>query len=144
MGDRSNVFKSPIRQQIAGKQTLLQSDLLGVSGRSASFLTSNWLRDLGGPFRWPKAAACQTRKRAVPAGQNATEFIQTALATAALPVRLSDILLRNARETGRGGQAGHQIHPIEVDHFVLGALVGEASKRFEDILDSSSGQEMKL
>jgi hypothetical protein len=128
MGYRSNVFETPIRLQTAIKQALLQSDLLGVSCRSASFLTSDWLRDLGGPLCWPKAAARQTRARAIPAGQNATEFIQTALATTALPVCLRDLLLRNAGETGRCCHARHQVHPIEIDHFVLGTLVGEAPK----------------
>ena len=112
--------------------------------RRASFLSWDWLRDFGSFLRWSKATARQTSARAVPAGQNATEFIQTPLASSVLPIALCDLLLRHAGETGRDSHAGHQVHPIEVDHFVLGTFVGEAAKRLEDVLDSSEGLRMKL
>jgi hypothetical protein len=137
MRERSDGLEAPVGLQGAVEQALLQSYLLGVSRRSARLLSCDWPRDCGRPLGGSIATNGQTSPCAVPSGEGFPELIQAALAAKVLPVRGSDLLLRNAGKTGRGGHAGHQVHPGEVEDIVLGTFVCQTAQRLENILDSS-------
>jgi hypothetical protein len=136
MSDRCDGLKASIGQQSAIEQALLQSDLLGVSRRSACLLPSDWPRDLRRRRAGSVATARQPSPGGVPSGKDFPELGQAALTTSALPILSSDLLLRHTGKTGRGSQAGHQVHPGEVELIVLGAFVRDTAQLLENILNS--------